>query len=252
MSIKKKIGDGRTVRGIMVSELSSPNTAVMLASAGLDFFIIDMEHGPFNYKDMAGLISAARGVGVEPVVRIPEIRRETVLKPLDAGATTLVVPQVEEVEQIEELVSYAFYPGEGKRGVALRRGHSKYAKYPPVEYMQRANENVTILAQVESARALENLESLAAVPGLGGFFIGPFDLSVDLGEKGDIASAKMRDAYRRVIEVGARNELPTAMQFFDISMVSELVEEGVSICSISSDVTILVDQTALLIEKSKN
>lgn len=252
MNIKTRVNDGRSVLGIMVSELSGPSTVTMLSTAGLDFFIIDMEHGPFTYKDMAGLISAARGVGLDPVVRIPEIRRETVLKPLDAGATTLVAPQVEEVEEIQELVHHAMYPGVGRRGVALRRGHSRYAKNPPVEYMQQANEDTMILAQIESARGLENIEALAAVPGLGGFFIGPFDLSVDLGEQGDTTGPTMRDAYRRVISVAQKYRLPTAIQLFDPSMAPEMIKEGISICSFSSDINIIVDHTASLIENIRD
>lgn len=130
MTLRHKLNGNQAALGTMVSELRNPNSAVMLSTAGLDFFIIDMEHGTFDYSDMAALITAARGKGIDPAVRVPEIRRESVLKPLDAGATTLVVPQVEEVKEAEEVLRYALYPDRGHRGVALRRAHSDYAANP--------------------------------------------------------------------------------------------------------------------------
>lgn len=237
--------------GTMVSELRNPNSAIMLATAGLDFFIIDMEHGTYDYTDMAALVSVARGAGIDPYVRIPEIRRETVLKSLDAGANTLVVPQVEETAQVEEALEYALYPHQGRRGVALRRAHSFYRVNQPVEYMRQANANAVILPQIETQQGLDNVEAIARVPGVGGLFIGPFDLSVELGKPGDMEAPELMDAYRRIIKAGTDHDLPTAMQVFNPAMAAKMIKEGVSICSVSSDINIITDHTTQMLTSIK-
>lgn len=242
----------KTLFGTMVSELRNPNAAIMLATAGLDFFIIDMEHGTYDYSDMAALISVARGAGIDPYVRIPEIRRETVLKSLDAGATTLVVPQVEETAQVEEALEYALYPERGRRGVALRRAHSFYRVNQPVEYMRQANASTLIFPQIETQKGLDNVEQLARVPGTGGLFIGPFDLSVELGKPGEMESPELMDAYRRIIHAGTANGVPIAMQVFNPTMAYKMINEGVSICSVSSDINIITDQTAQMVNNIKD
>ncbi|GAA3726939.1 2-keto-3-deoxy-L-rhamnonate aldolase RhmA [Spinactinospora alkalitolerans] len=242
MSFHQRLKRGEKVLGTMISEISNPNTAVMLATAGLDFFLIDMEHGTLDYSDMAGLITAGRGWNVTPAVRIPEIRRETVLKPLDAGASVLVVPQVEEVAEVEEVVSHAMYPHRGRRGVALRRPHSAYAKYPAMEYMEGADKETLVLVQIETRRGLENVERLAEVEGLGGFFIGPFDLSVDMGLPGEVGHPDLREAFRRVIAAAHKHGRVAAIHVFDPRMAIELMDDGINMCSVSSDINMLVDQ----------
>lgn len=241
-----------TLFGTMVSELRNPNSPIMLAAAGLDFFIIDMEHGTYDYSDMAALISVARGTGIEPYVRIPEIRRETILKSLDAGATTLVVPQVEETAQVAQALEYALYPNQGRRGVALRRAHSFYRVNKPVEYMRQVNASIVILPQIETQQGLNNVEAIAAVPGVGGLFIGPFDLSVELGKPGDMEAPELINAYRRIIQAGNDNGVPTAMQVFNPEMAAKMIREGVSICSVSSDINLIVDKTMQMIDEIKS
>ncbi|MBB4929527.1 2-keto-3-deoxy-L-rhamnonate aldolase RhmA [Lipingzhangella halophila] len=244
MSFHQRLTRGEKVFGIMLSEIANPNAAMMLATAGLDFFVIDMEHGTLDYSEMAGLVTAARGWNVAPVVRIPEIRRETVLKPLDAGAAGLVVPQVEEVEQVEEVVSHAMYPDRGRRGVALRRAHSAFAKRPAVQYMAEADRETLVLVQIETRRGLENVDRLAEVEGLGGFFIGPFDLSVDLGIPGALDHEEMREAYRTVIAAAKRTNRVAAIHVFDPHMAVELMQDGIDMCSVSSEINMLVDQAS--------
>lgn len=244
MEFHQRVTDGQTVIGTMISEFANPNLAVMLATAGLDFFVIDQEHGTLDDSDMAGLVTAGRGWGVAPIVRVPEIRRETILKPLDAGAAGLVIPQVEEVSEVEAVLAHALYPRRGRRGVALRRAHSAYAKHPAQQYMADADARSLVLVQIETRRALDNVERLAEVDGLGGFFIGPFDLSVDLGRPGRIGDAEMRAAYRRVVDAARKHGRVAAIHVFDPQMAVELVNDGITMCSVSSDVNLIVDQTS--------
>ncbi|MQA04206.1 MAG: hypothetical protein GEV07_16265 [Streptosporangiales bacterium] len=244
MSFRERVRGGEQLVGAMMSDVTNPNLAVMLATAGLDFFIIDMEHGTCDWSDMAALVSTARGWGITPMVRIPEIRRETVLKPLDAGATGLVVPQVEEVAQVEEVLAHARYPDTGRRGVALRRAHSAYAARNATEYMQQANEETLVLVQIETRRGLDNLEQLAKIDGLGGFLIGPFDLSVDMGLPAEVNHPDVRAAFRKVIDVAEQHGIVSAIHVQEPDTAIELFAEGMQVCSVSSDINMIVDQAA--------
>src|SRR5690554_1581053 len=94
-----QLREGRVVVGTMVSQVRTPALAVMLAEAGLDFFILDCEHGSYSSESVADLCQMALEAGIAPIVRIPQISRETILRPLDSGADGILVPQVETAEE---------------------------------------------------------------------------------------------------------------------------------------------------------
>ena len=242
--MKKLFDNDGVALGMILSGVSNPSAATMIATAGMDYFILDMEHGTFDWSDMAAMIGAARGAGIHPIVRIPEIRRETVLKPLDAGAAGLLVPMVDTVDQAEEIVRHAKYAPQGQRGTALRRAHSNYGKNPPVEYMARANEETTIAIQLETREAVKNAEALAAVPGIDALFVGPFDLSVDMGLTGQATHPQMREVYRTVLAAAKASGKVAGIHLFESGLAKSLIDEGYQMVSVSSDVDIIVDQTA--------
>ncbi|TCJ19984.1 hypothetical protein E0L93_03285 [Rubrobacter taiwanensis] len=244
MSLKQRLAGGELSISTMVSEVKNPNLARMFATAGLDSMIIDMEHGTFDWSDMSAMIAVARGAGLAPVVRIPEIRREAVLKPLDAGAAGLLVPMVNSVEKAREVIRLAKYPPAGVRGTALRRGHSDYRQVSAGEYLRRVNEEVALLLQIETRQSLKQVDEMMQLDGVDAIFIGPFDLSVDMGIPGQVWNPDIRAVFSRVIESGKRHNVATGIQVFSMEQAKELVKEGVRYLSFSSDVNMLVDQAA--------
>lgn len=248
MSMAGLFADDGLAVGLMLSEIRNPSIARLLSAAGLDFFIIDMEHGAYDWETMGALVGLARAVGVEPVVRIPEIRRETVLKPLDAGAAALLVPMVEHVAQAEEVVRHAKYAPQGARGTALRRAHSHYRRSAPAEYMARANETTAIAIQIETRQALENVEALAGVAGVDALFIGPVDLSIGLGLPGQTWSDELRAAYRTVLRAARAHGKAAGIHVVDLGQAEVLMDDGFRMLSVSSDIDLLVDQAASNVE----
>jgi 2-keto-3-deoxy-L-rhamnonate aldolase RhmA len=239
--LKERLRNGDLLIGTMVSELRNPNIVYMLAQSGYDFFIIDNEHGAYSPETVSDLISAARGADIAPVVRIPEIRRETILKPLDSGAAGLLVPQVNTAEQAREIIFHAKYPPEGNRGVALRRAHSGYRRVTPSEYLKEANTETFIAVQAETPASIDNLESIAAVPGIDAVFVGPFDLSVSLGIPGQVNHPREVQSIDRIVEVCRKHNLITGIQLFEASGIKAWVEKGMRFVSYSSDVGLLAD-----------
>lgn len=156
-------------KGSMLSEVCFPNIAMMYSNAGLDFTIIDCEHGAFDYSQVAAAVTAFRLSGVRAIVRIPEIRREPVTKYLDMGADGLLAPMVKDSADAARLVGFGKYPPVGNRGLSINRAHSRYSPGDLDAYLARANRRVRIYAQIELLSALEDAENIAAMDVLTAF-----------------------------------------------------------------------------------
>jgi 2-keto-3-deoxy-L-rhamnonate aldolase RhmA len=243
-SLKKRLLKGDLVVGLMISELRNPNFVHMLALNGYDFFILDNEHGAYSPETVSDIIAAARGAEIVPIVRIPEIRRETILKPLDSGAAGLLVPLVNTAEQAREVIFHAKYPPMGNRGVALRRPHSLYRKVGAADYLREANEETLIAVQAETPQSIQNLEEITAVPGIDVVFVGPFDLSVSLGIPGEVNHPRETEAIDKILAVCLPKKIAVGIQLFDVPSIKTWVQKGMRLISYSSDSALLADAAA--------
>lgn len=239
LNLKAKLKEGSLAVGIMISEIRNPNLAYLLAQCGYDFFIIDNEHGSYSPETISDIIAAARGAGISTIVRIPEIRRETILKPLDCGAAGLLVPLVNTADQAREIIAHAKYPPLGNRGVALSRPHSLYGRPKAEEYLVQANETTFIAVQAESPEAIENLEKIAATPGIDAIFVGPSDLSVGLGIPGQISHPKEVEAIGKVVAVCQKHSIIPGIHMSKLETLKEWIQKGMRFVSFSSDVDLL-------------
>ena len=137
--IKEKLKNGEKVLGTMVTVFQNPDIVRILKECGYDFIIIDCEHGSFDYGEVARILGMDRAVGLPALVRIPEIRREPVLKYMEMGADGLLLPNTETKEEAELLVKYSKYAPLGDRGVSLSRPHTGYVKVNGRDYMDQSN-----------------------------------------------------------------------------------------------------------------
>lgn len=251
-NLRKRLLDGQLIVGTMISEMRNPNVAYLLAQCGFDFFIIDNEHGAYSPETISDLIAAARGAGLPVVVRIPEIRRETILKPLDSGAAGLLIPQVNTPAQAREVIYHAKYPPLGNRGAALRRAHSLYRRVHAAEYLKQANEETLIAVQAETPQAIANLEEIATIAGIDVIFVGPFDLSVSLGFPGEINHPQEVAAIDKVIEICQAQRIFAGIHLFDLTALKNWIKKGMRFVTYSSDVAFLADAARSSVEDIKN
>ena len=183
-------------------ELGGANVLECLAETGLDYVIIDGEHGPFSPETAADMIRAAENRGLTPYVRIGSVSRPDVLRMLDVGARGLVVPCIRSVDQVRELVRHAKFAPVGERGFCPTRtsawGAQAWAA-DPAGYMAECNRRVKVIPQCETKEALEAIEEIASLPGVDAVFVGPCDLSIDLGIPLQFDSPVLLSAVRRVI-----------------------------------------------------
>lgn len=179
--MKPALASGAVLRGLMVSELKTPFLGAILDSAGMDFAILDQEHGSYGSDMLAMLFAGFRGGRCQPIVRVPEIRRDAFLTPLELGAAGVLVPRVETADQARAIVDFCRYPPGGSRGVSLSRAHTGFKRVTAADYLPRANAEILIGVQIETAEALNVLDDILAVEGIDMAFIGPSDLSVSCG-----------------------------------------------------------------------
>ena len=184
-------------------ELGGRGVMESLTRAGLDYVIIDTEHGCFSEESAADAILAAERGGLLPYVRIGDVRRPYVLRMLDVGARGLIVPNIRSVAEVRELVSAAKFPPLGNRGFCANRttgwGADEWAADVP-GYMAECNRRAKVIPQCETAEALEQIEEIAALPGVDGIFVGPCDLSIALGVPLQFDSPVLHRAIERILK----------------------------------------------------
>ena len=206
-TFKQALRERRPQIGLWMG-LASDYTAEICALAGFDWLVIDGEHAPNHLSSIiAQLKTLAAYPGSHAVARVPVGDTALIKQYLDLGAQNILVPMVDTAEQAAQLVRAMRYPQNdgqgGVRGMAGARA-SRWGHY--TDYFQRANEEVCLLVQVESREALQNLDAIAATPGVDGVFIGPADLSASMGHAGNPGhpevQAAIEDAIARILRAG--------------------------------------------------
>jgi 2-dehydro-3-deoxyglucarate aldolase/4-hydroxy-2-oxoheptanedioate aldolase len=157
-----------------------------------------MEHTGWSVETIRLLIATARSSALVPIVRIPATEYHFVARVLDMGALGIMVPMVESQEQARRYVQYARYPPAGRRGAAFAIAHDDYQPGDMAAKIASANSEVLLIAQVETARGLENVEAIAAVDGLDIIWIGQADLTTSLGIPGEYNHPKFLAAVDRI------------------------------------------------------
>src|SRR4029077_15250265 len=195
---------GEVQLGTWVNMIRTPSVLMLLRAAGLDFARIDMEHSPFSMETVADMAGRARAMNFPMVVRPPHGNREWITRLLDAGVWNLHVPQVDTPEQAAEVASYCRYAPLGERGMYGFGPHTEYRTLPPGEHMAAANARVHVTIMLETRRAFDRLDEIAAVPGIDALTLGPTDLAQDLGVLGTPKQRPVLDDYRRRLVEAAR------------------------------------------------
>lgn len=177
--IKRLVKQGKKVSGAW-AQLASPMATEIMARAGIDFLMIDMEHGPGDVLALIAQCQAMNGTPTAPFVRAPWNDFVAIKRILDAGAHGVLVPYVNTKEDAQAAVRACKYPPQGVRGIA---GSPRAAGYGQniMNYLTRANDEIFVMTAVETPEAVSNLDAILTVEGLDGIFIGPMDLSTSLG-----------------------------------------------------------------------
>ncbi len=242
-------GADKCFLGSFLSEIAAPNIIRIYHACGLDFVIVDCEHGAFDYSQVAALAAVGNGVKLPIFVRIPCVSREPIQKYLDAGVDGLVIPMMESAEMAQEAISFTKYAPMGRRGASTMRPHSEYNPGKLADYMARANRRTMVLAQIETKEGLRNASKIVGTKGLDGLFIGPNDLSIDFGNPGEFHTPEMESAVRTIISVSREAGKLSGVISSDMAYLKWCRSEGMRLFSCNSEVGLLVQRVKSMMDE---
>jgi 4-hydroxy-2-oxoheptanedioate aldolase len=251
-AVKRALARGEVVIGTMVSAFRSPEIAPMLAAAGFQFVLLDMEHSSLSIESVADIVLAAKATPLVPFVRVPGKDHYLLSRPLDAGAEGLLIPQVETRDQVEAIIQATKYFPLGRRGMALKHAHSAYTPGDPGSYIQRANKETFIIVQIESETAIRDLDQLVSVPGVDAALIGPGDLSQSLGVPGQTKHPKVTGCAQRFVEVCNRYGVAPGVHVMDRESAKLWLEAGVKLLAYANDISLIVDGGARAVREVRD
>lgn len=197
-AVRTSLLAGKAAFGTMAFEFFTPGLAPILADAGADFVILDMEHSGAGIDTVKEQIAFARGTPVVPLVRVPALERHLVATVLDAGAMGIMVPMLETPEQAARLAAWCRYRPEGQRGLAFGVAHDDYARGDIATKMREANRRTLTIALIETAQGIANVDAIAAVDGIDVLWLGHYDLTNALGISGEFEHPRFLDAVARL------------------------------------------------------
>src|SRR6266705_2592038 len=236
---KRAIVSGKTPIGAWLM-CATPSTAEALGCVGFDFLVVDMEHTPIDTPQMIGILQTIAGTSAQAVVRPPWNDMVMVKRCMDAGAQTLLFPFVQNPEEAKRAVAATRYPPQGIRGVAGTHRGSRYGTV--ANYLQRANDEICVIVQIETMPAFDQLEAIASVPGVDSIFIGPADLSASMGFLGDIGNVAVQEKLRAGAQTCKRLGKPCGIVGGNPEIVANFLDYGFSWVAVGSDLAMLASR----------
>jgi len=239
-SLKERWADGESTLGawcMMPGALGVES----VGSLGFDWVLIDMQHGCMDFEGALEMIRAADLHGMAPIVRVPWNEPGIIGRVLDAGALGILVPMIQDARDAERMVEACLYPPAGRRSFGPIRVNTRDG----VGYFLTANERVAVIPMIETREALENVEAIAATPGVDALFVGPFDLSIALGlMPGDNDGESVFDDAIDKIVAAARKHGRALAVLSNAEVAPLRLKQGFQMVSVSTDSNALVASSA--------
>jgi 4-hydroxy-2-oxoheptanedioate aldolase len=245
---KRALREGRPQIGLW-SHLCNPISAEILGQCGFDWMVLDMEHSPNELPHVLAQLQALKDSPTMPVVRPPWNDMVMFKRLLDIGAQTLIVPYIQNAAEARQAVASTRYPPAGVRGYAGAPRASGYGRIR--DYARRSADELCLLLQIETREGLRHLEEIAQVEGVDGLFIGPGDLSADLGHLGNPKHpevvAAVEDAFRRIRACGKA----PGILIGDEALAQHFIDIGGLFVAVGADQNLLRDSATALAARFK-
>ncbi len=248
--LKKKLQAGEIVVGPFVIIPSVPLVDT-LGYSGMDFCIIDTEHGPISQESATDLVIAAQGVGVAPIIRVGDNDERLILRALDVGSEGVQVPQINSIVDAESVIHSAKYAPLGARGLSIFTRAGKYFKDEGDNHTDRQNDETMIVVHIEGKRGLDNLEEIMTVDGIDVLFLGPYDISQSLGYPGDVRNPIVETALREATAKARAQGRAVGSYAKDVEMGKWLIDLGIQYISINVDATIYMQACETIVNSLK-
>ena len=242
-AVKWKLNNGQFAFGTMIKETLNPGIVDVLEITGFDYFVIDMEHARYDMETIADILQYARRSSLTGVVRVPQLNYAYVAKALDMGAEGIWVPHLDTADEAGQLVNFGKYPPQGSRGAAVpifRQQEYQQAE-SPAAYYQECNDEVLLIAQIESARAVENVAQIAGVDGIDVCMMGTNDLSLDLGYPGQGNHPEVKNATRQVVDSCKNANIASGNHVGSLDDLQYWMNQGMQMITYTYDTQLIIN-----------
>ncbi len=243
--LKNKLKNKELTIGSWIS-LANNSIAEILANAGFDWLVVDLEHSTISINQAGDLIRTIDLAGGTPLVRLTNNDDNQIKRVLDAGAHGIIVPMVNNVDDAIRAVSSSRYPPDGTRGVGLARAQGYGANFNSYFSSQsKGDEGPVVIVQIEHIDALKNISEIFKIPEIDGFIIGPYDLSCSMGIPGDFDNKEFLDVINQIREAAKNIGMPAGIHIVepDINKLKDALKESYKFIAYSVDIRML-DTTA--------
>lgn len=227
------------------SVLGGATTAEALCMTGVDYIIFDTEHGPYDVEHTAMLLRTAELYGITGVVRVKDSSRGSILKMLDIGASGIIIPQVHSLEEVKQIVEYGKYYPIGRRGMSFGRrtgfGEQPFASGDIQDYFDTCNRQTLLIPQCETVGCLEAIEEIMALDGIDGIFVGPYDLSMDMGIAKQFDHPDFLAALERIKKAARDAGKFSLIYCADAALARQRLKEGFDGVAVGNDVNFFIN-----------
>ena len=246
---KERLKDGEAVHGCWVN-MGSSVSAEIVGGAGFDWVLIDLEHGVGNEAQLLGQLQALKGTHTFPVVRTESYEAARVKRVLDVGASGIMFPQIQNLEEAKLAISNMYYPPTGRRGLAKMIRATQYgAEFD--NYHKGIKENLLGVIQIETLESLKYLDEIAALDGVDVLFLGPADLSMAMGILGQWEHPDFVQAVSAIGKAAKKAGKAAGVLFFDILQYEFYYQQGFRFLASGSDM-VFVNQGARKLAQDLN
>jgi 4-hydroxy-2-oxoheptanedioate aldolase len=235
-ALARAVRNGDTTLGTFLGTASTV-TAEVCAAAGFDWLLLDLEHGAGGEEQVRDVVPAAGAYGVPTVVRVETGARIRMGRVLDSGAAGIMLPRVDSALDVSQALTHTRFPPRGDRGVATYNRACRFGLDP--DALDRADEEILLIAQIESGAAVAAADEIAALDGVDVLFVGPRDLSHDLGVPGDTTAPAFVEALETVLAAGKQHGKACGLLVNDGAAAAQRLEQGWAFVAIGSDSTLL-------------
>ncbi|MBU2359502.1 MAG: HpcH/HpaI aldolase/citrate lyase family protein [Alphaproteobacteria bacterium] len=248
-TLKTRLQSGEVLTGLWLSSASSL-LAELAGQSGFDWCLIDGEHSPQSLPDMLPLLQALAATPTAAVIRIPAAEDWMVKQALDLGAQAVLVPLVHDAAMATRMARAMRYPPDGTRGMGAAMARA--SRFGAVtSYAHQANANACLIVQAESRSALDNIDAIAAVDGVDGVFVGPADLSADMGYVGQLEHPDVDKAIDHIITRTQAAGKFAGVLTFNPERIARYRKMGVEFLGVGGDVAVLAKALRALAQQAK-
>ncbi len=247
--LKNKFLNRMPIRGAMIFDFFSPGIPFVVKNSGCEFVIYDMEHGGLTLDKFKELALISKGIGLQPMIRVPEINYNYISRSLDLGANGIMIPMVNNQKDALDVVKYSKYPPLGRRGAGFGFAHNEYKVEDPIDVIKNANKSLINILQIENKSGLDNVEEIAKIDNVDCLWVGHFDLSNFLGVPGQFNSNVYLDAINRIVNAGNKYKKSLGIMVSSKQEINYYSNLGFNVIAIGTEMKLLGDKISELIKK---